>query len=446
MIFKKLKLTQAQFIAYSFLLLILLGSFLLCLPISSKSGAWTPYIDSLFTSTSATCVTGLVVYDTFTHWSFFGQLVILLLIQIGGLGLMTLVTMLSIAIKRHIGLYERKLLMESAGTLKIAGVVALIKRICAGTFIIEGAGAVLLSFRFIPDMGVAEGIFNAIFHSISSFCNAGFDLMGRFSPFSSLTRYQSDPLVNITVMLLIILGGLGFFVWSDISCNRFHLKNLQLHTKIVLAATASLLLIGFVGFFTLEYNGAFKDLSFGDKIMAACFQSVTPRTAGYNTVNLTELSRGGNILTVVLMFIGGSPGSTAGGIKTTTFFVLVLEAFAYARGKNQVTIFKRRFDFSTLSQASAISTIYLIVCILSCIIICATEPYSLEDTLFEVVSAIGTVGLSKGITPQHGMLTKIILAVLMFFGRLGGLTFALMFAKKKASVPINRPADKIIVG
>lgn len=443
---KKIKLNNMQIISLGFVTIIIIGSLLLCCPLASRTGTWTPYFDSLFTSTSATCVTGLIAFDTFTHWSLFGQIVIITLIQIGGIGFMTIVTMLSIVLKRHIGLNERKLLMESAGSMKIAGVVALIKRICIGTFIFEGLGAVMLSIRFIPEMGMLRGIYNAVFHSISAFCNAGFDLMGRYAPCSSLTRYQDDVIVNVTIMALIVIGGVGFFVWNDILFTKCKYKKFQLHTKIVLVTTGALILIGFVLFFFLEYNHAFKNLSFGNKIMASFFQSITPRTAGFNTINLTELSTGGTIITYVLMFIGGSPGSTAGGIKTTTFLVLMLEAIAFAKNKSQVTIFKRRIDEATLRQASIVVSIYVTAVTVACIVICATQDCSISDTLFEVISAISTVGLTKGITPTHDAVTQITLIMLMYLGRVGVLTFAISIARRKKNIPLDRPIEKLIVG
>lgn len=306
MLFNKLKISYVQLIAASFLLVILLGSFLLCLPIASRSGEWTPYINSIYTATSATCVTGLVIYDTFAHWTIFGQIVILCLIQVGGIGFMTLVSMMSIVLRRHIGLYERKLIMQSTGTLKISGAVRLIKRVILGTFVFEGIGALLLSLRFVPDMGFFRGIYNGVFHSVSAFCNAGFDLMGRFDKFSSLTSYADDPLVNFTVAGLIVVGGIGFFVWSDLYNCRFRFRKLQLHSKVVLTATIALIAVSTIAFFIMEFNHAFREMNTGGKLMASVFQAVTPRTAGFNTVDLNSLSEGGGILTIVLMFIGGT--------------------------------------------------------------------------------------------------------------------------------------------
>ena len=443
---KKIKFNATQIISLGFIVLILLGSFLLSTPLASRSGEWTPYTDALFTSTSATCVTGLIAFDTFSYWNIFGQLVILSLIQIGGIGFMTIVTMFAIALKKNIGLHERKLLMASAGSMKIAGVVALIKRICIGTFIFEALGAILLATRFIPNMGVLRGIYNSVFHSVSAFCNAGFDLMGKYEKFSSLTTYKSDVVVNVTIMMLIVIGGIGFIVWTDLFKNKFRFKKFQLHTKLVLVTSGSLIVLGAILFFILEYNNGFKGLSLGDKILASFFQSITPRTAGFNTIDLTQLSTSGTVLTDVLMYIGGSPGSTAGGIKTTTFLVLILEVVSLARGQERVIIFKKRLDETILRQASTVATIYLMAIIIATMIISAVQSYSLSDILFEVFSAVATVGLSKGISPHHNEITQIVLVILMYLGRIGGLTFALLIGRKIKKVPVERPVEKLIVG
>lgn len=322
----------------------------------------------------------------------------------------------------------------------------LIKRVILGTFIFEGIGALLLSLRFVPDMGFFRGIYNGVFHSVSAFCNAGFDLMGRFDKFSSLTSYADDPLVNFTVAGLIVVGGIGFFVWSDLYNCRFRFRKLQLHSKVVLTATIALIAVSTIAFFIMEFNHAFREMNTGGKLMASVFQAVTPRTAGFNTVDLNSLSEGGGILTIVLMFIGGSPGSTAGGIKTTTLAVLIIEALASARQSSQIAVFKRRLDEGVLRQASAIVTIYLLAVIVSTLTICTIDPFSMKQVLFEVVSAVGTVGLSLGITPSLSMASKIIIMILMFAGRVGGLSFALIIAQKKTVVPINRPTEKVMIG
>lgn len=330
-IIKNIKLNYTEIIVFGSLIIIIFGGILLSMPVSSKEALPTPFIDSLFTSASAFCVTGLVVYDTFTHWSAFGQVIILLLIQIGGLGFMTIITLFLLFLKRKIGLRERRLLMESANTLKIGGIVRLIKKIIIRTFIFEGLGALILTIRFYPHMGFKDGLFNGIFHSVSAFCNAGFDLMGKYGQFSSMTAYASDSVVNITIMSLIVIGGIGFVAWDDLAKNHFSFKKYQLHTKIVLITTAALILGCATIFFTTEGNHSMAGMNVKERILASLFQSVTPRTAGFNTIAQDKLSEGGNLLTMILMVVGGSPGSTAGGIKTTTLVTLLLGAWSTAR-------------------------------------------------------------------------------------------------------------------
>ena len=392
-------LTPSRLIAVGFLLVILAGAGLLMLPIASR-GEPAGFLDALFTSTSATCVTGLVVRDTFTGWTVFGQLVILALIQLGGLGFMTFITLTSMLLGKRLGLYDRKVLMQSAGNITLDGTAALIRKIIPFTFVFEFAGAALLSIRFIPEFGVLRGIYAAVFHAISAFCNAGFDLMGMRAPFSSLTAYVSDPLVSLTICMLIIIGGLGFLVWRDLVRCRFRWKRLQLHSKLVLTASGILLLGGWLLLLGFEWNASMASLSIPEKLLASFFQSVTPRTAGFNTVDLSKLSDSGNLLTDFLMLIGGSPGSTAGGIKTTTLAVLVLSALASARGRMRVNTFRMSIERETLRQASSILLIYLGMSLTAILAICAIEPFGLKAVTFEVVSAIATVGLSLGLTPQ----------------------------------------------
>lgn len=442
----KSRVSYTRIIALGFAGIILFGSFLLCLPIASRDGQWTSYIDTLFTATSATAVTGLVVFDTYSQWTVFGQIVILALVQIGGIGFMTVVTLFSMVLKRNIGLHERTLLSQTTGALSLGGIVRLIRRIVFGTFIIEGIGAILLSIRFIPKMGILDGIYNSIFHSISSFCNAGFDLMGKFGEYSSLTTFSDDIVVNVTVMLLIIIGGVGFIVWNDILKFRFNFKSYLLHSKIVLATTLILIFSGAVLFFFFEYNHSFKGESTGTKVIMSFFQSITTRTAGFNTVNIGELSESGNLLTRMLMFIGGSPGSTAGGIKTTTFAVMILGAIASSRHVPNINIFRKRLDENIVKQAAAIFSIYIFAVLISTLIICAIQPFTVKQVMFEVISAAGTVGLSTGITTDLSIISKLIITFLMYGGRVGGLTIALLLAEKRTHIPIERPTEKILIG
>lgn len=443
---KNIKLNYTEIIIFGTFGIILMGGFILSLPISSKSNIATPFIDSLFTAASAFCVTGLVVYDTFTHWSIFGQIIILLLIQIGGLGFMTIITQFSIFLRRKIGLKERRLLMESANTLKIGGIVLLVKKIIIRTFIFEGIGALILTFNFYPTMGLKVGLYYGIFHSISAFCNAGFDLMGRFGEFSSLTNYTNNIVVNITIMSLIIIGGIGFVVWDDIALNKRSFRKYKLHTKIVLTTTFFLIILGAVIFYILESKYSMMNMSIKERVVASFFQSITPRTAGFNTINLKDLSEGGNLLTIILMIIGGSPGSTAGGIKTTTFITLIIASWSSAKQSNDISIFKRRLETDALKKASSITTIYMTTAIISIILISVLQDFSLKEIMFEVFSALGTVGLTLGITPSLNNISKIVITLLMYGGKVGVLSIAAVIGEKKEPASLSRPYEKIIIG
>ncbi|MBE7044371.1 MAG: Trk family potassium uptake protein [Ruminococcaceae bacterium] len=439
-------LTTTQLIALTFAVVILIGAVLLQLPVSSANGESTPFLNALLTATSATCVTGLIAYDTATHWSLFGKLVILVLIQIGGLGFMTIISLFAIFLKKKLGLFERRLFMQSAGAMQMAGVTALMLRILYGTLIFEGVGAILLAIRFCPQMGIGKGIFYAVFHSVSAFCNAGFDLMGVYEPFSSFVGYADDVLVNLVLMLLIIIGGLGFLVWQDIFEKKTKLRDYELHTKIVLATTAILLLVPTVLFFLLEADASGAGCTGGQRLLRAAFHSVTVRTAGFNTVDLSALSDSSYLLTLVLMLIGGSPGSTAGGLKTTTFAVLILAVIACARHNEHITVFRRRLSEEALRQACAIFVVYVGAALIGAMLICAVDGVSLRKVLFETVSAIGTVGLSMSLTPTLGSVSRLVVIVLMFAGRVGGMSLMLAFAEKRKKAPIERPSEKILIG
>lgn len=445
---KRLKSTfsYTQLIALGFLGIILLGAVLLSTPLCSRDGVWTPFVDALITATSATCVTGLIAYDTYTHWNFFGQLVILLLIQIGGLGFMTFLTMFSFFIKRKIGLHERHLIMMSSGSMQMSGTLKLVRKILIGTLFFEGIGALLLATVFIPRMGMIEGSWNAIFHSISAFCNAGFDIMGKYTPFSSFTSYVDHPLINIVIMSLILIGGIGFLVWDDLYQKKFNFQKYELYTKIVLTTTIILVFVPALLFLIFEWNHAMADLTLSEKILASFFQSVTPRTAGFNTIDQTMLSEPGSMLTILLMFIGGNSGSTAGGIKVTTFVVLVLSSLSLARNNSSLNIFKRSISDETIKQASAIASIYLLTITAASLVITAIEPISVKEVLFEVVSGIGTVGLTMNITPTLGVISKLILSGLMYMGRVGGLSLVIAIASKSSPPLTSRPEAKILIG
>lgn len=444
-----IKIRPTQAIVMGFAVIIFIGSVLLNLPISSKDGHSIGFVDSIFTATSAVCVTGLVVVDTYTHWTVFGQVVILLLIQIGGLGLMTLATLFSLALGRKISFKERLLIAESLNQFSPQGMVKLIKDILIGTMVFEGLGAIILSLRFAGEFGIKGGIYKGIFHAISAFCNAGFDLMGEKGQFSSLTSYVEDPLVNITIMSLIIMGGLGFAVWEDVLKTR-SFSGLRLHTKLVLVMTGILLVSGFVFFLVLEYTNAktLQPLSFKGKILASMFQSVTPRTAGFNTLQIADLTNASKLVTMILMFIGGSPGSTAGGIKTSTAGVLIFSVVSVLKGYKDVNMFKKRLEVEVIFRAMAIVILSLIVIISTTIVLSIFENATLTEYFFESISAFGTVGLSLGITPALGIASKLALAFTMFMGRVGVLTMGMAIAVRmqKSEVKLKYPEAKVLVG
>lgn len=437
------KLSNTRIIALSFIFIIFTGTLFLMLPVSSVSGKWTPFINALFTATSATCVTGLVVYDTGTYWTLFGQLVILTMIQVGGLGLVTVISVVPLLLRRKIGLSERELIMQSAGKMELSGTVKLIKGIIKTTFMFESAGSVFLAIRFIPRFGWGRGIYYSVFHSISAFCNAGFDLMGDFS---SLTGYETDPVVNFTIMLLIISGGLGFLVWNEVHSNGFRFGRYSMHSKIVMATTGLLILGGTVGFMIFERNGDLAGRPAWVRIMDAMFMSVTTRTAGFNTIDLSKLSEPGSILAMILMFIGGSPGSTAGGIKTTTAAVIIISIVCLSRGDEDINAFGRRIEDSLVKHAAVIILIYLIGVLTAGMIISSVEPYNVEQIFFEITSAAGTVGLTMGITPHLTGVSKVVLILLMYSGRIGGLSFLTALREKHRNAPIKRPTENILIG
>lgn len=440
-------LSQTQFIAYGFLVIILTGTLILMLPWSNRTGESLGFVNCLLTATSATCVTGLVAADTWSQWTLLGQLTIITMIQIGGLGFITIGVFLSILLRRKIGLKQRGLMQESVNTLQIGGVVRLAKHIVLWTMVFEGAGAVLLSIRFIGDFGFLKGIYYGIFHSISAFCNAGFDLMGVREPYSSLTYYYNDWLVNLTVMSLIVIGGIGFIVWEDLGRNKLRVRKYRLHTKIVLVTTVILLFGGAALFGLLERENVMADMGIGDRIWTALFQSVTARTAGFNSMDTAALTDGSKLVTIVLMFIGGSPGSTAGGIKTTTLAVLLLCIRASVDQTDGVNVAGRRLDNDVIRQAGLILSFNLCLTMAASVWIVLFQPELLmSDVLFETFSAIGTAGMSTGITRALLPVSKLALVVLMFCGRVGSLSSALAFTQSKKKPPVRLPVERITVG
>ena len=438
-------LTQTQFIVYGFIAIILIGALLLCTPIASRTHTATPFLDSLFTAVSSTCVTGLVVVDTYVHWSLFGQIVILFLIQIGGLGFITIGVLFSLILRRKIGLKTRGLMQESVNTIKIGGIIRLARKIIRGTLFVEGAGAILLSIRFSFDFGVPKGIYYGIFHSISAFCNAGFDLMGVNGEFNSLCDYAGDPWVNIVIMSLIVIGGIGFVVWDDISINKFKFRKYSFHTKIVLVTTLFLIVSSSTLFYIVEYDNTMEGMNVGERILASMFSAITARTAGFNTIDTGSLKGASLLLTCILMFIGGSPGSTAGGIKTTTFFVLMVNLFANMRG-GKSGIFRRRFEDGAVKKASMVFILNLVLCMMALFVILAITNLAFSDIMFEVFSAMGTAGMSTGVTRDLNEGARCIIMLLMFCGRVGSLSFALSFLQKKKVPPVCYPQEKISIG
>jgi len=436
---------QVQFIALGFFLIILTGGFLLSLPISSRSHEWTDPLTALFTATSTSCVTGLAVVDTYTHWSWFGQFIILLLIQIGGLGFITVGVGFSVLFRRQIGLRERDLLKESVNALEIGGIIKLWKNIIYGTLLFEGIGAILLSFRFVPEFGL-RGIYYSIFHSISAFCNAGFDLMGRKEMYSSFVSYVSDPLVSLTLCGLIVVGSLGFIVWKDIASCRFNFKKYSLHTKLVIVVNIILIFGGAILLYFMESHNTIAEYNMPTKLLASLFGSVTTRTAGFNTVDTAALTPASKLLTMVLMFIGGSPGSTAGGIKTTTIAVILVFVYCNLRNSSGTNVFHRRISDDIIKKSLMVFMLNFSLAIVASLIIMSTSNLAFDDVLFETISAVSTVGMTTGITRDLNLIGRIVIMVLMYIGRIGSMTLALSFIQRPTLQPTTYPIEKITIG
>ena len=393
---------------------------------------------SFFTATSATCVTGLIRVDTYSHWSWFGQFIIILLIQIGGIGFMTFCIYALTLAKKKIGIISRSIMQNSISSPHVGGIVKMTKFIILATFFIEALGAFFLSFIFCPKLGLVKGLWFSIFHSISAFCNAGFDLMGNFEPYSSLVSFQDNWYLNMIIMLLIIIGGLGFLVWKDIIDNRGHFSKMRLHTKIVITTTIILIFGGALFIYFCEQGNA--------TILSSLFQSVTARTAGFNTVDLSKIRETTQLIIIILMFVGGSSGSTAGGIKTTTIAVMLVNIISMFKQKKGVEVFKRRISDEIVKMASCVLMAYLVLTLFVSLIICQLENISYITVLFECVSAIATVGLTIGITSQLGVISQCLLALLMLFGRVGSITFLLAFASNRVTPLAKAPAEKIQIG
>ena len=446
MIHKLPKLNALQTLAIGFVIIILIGTVLLMMPFSNRSGGSISFIDALFTATSATCVTGLVVSDTYTQFSFFGQLVILILIQIGGLGFMTIAVLFSLIVGKRIGLKERLNLMQSVNSPQVGGVVRVTRRILIVTALFEVIGAGLLAIRFIPMFGTLKGIWYSLFHAISAFCNSGFDLMGTITPNGSLMPFATDPLVVIVVLILIIVGGLGFIVWSDIADHRWHFSRYRLHTKILLVFTGVLIFVSTGLFIIFEQGHTLSTYSAGEQVLVSLFSAITPRTAGFNTVNVAQMSEAGTGLTMILMLIGAGPGSTAGGIKITTIVVMIFAVVAHVRGKEDINLFGRRLEDRIIRKAFSSGAMYVLMLTTGLLVFLAIQDVTFVDGLFEAISAIGTVGLSRGITPILNNSSRVVLIGLMYVGRVGSLAVAMAFIEHKTMSGLRNPVEKIIIG
>lgn len=436
------RLSSAQIILLGFALAILLGCLLLMLPFATADGQGAPFSDALFTATSAVCVTGLVVHDTATYWSVFGKLVLITLIQIGGMGVVTIAVALHSISGKRVSLKQRSTMVESISGQRLEGIVGLTGFIVKMTLVFELLGAILLSPVFISRFGLARGISYSLFHSISAFCNAGFDLMGINGQYSSLTAFTGQPWVNLVLMALIVTGGIGFLVWDDVRRCKLHFKRYQLQSKVAIVTSALLILLPAVCFFFFEYGGE----PMGKRLLAALFQSVTARTAGFNSTDLTLFSESGIFLMILLMLVGGSPGSTAGGMKTTTLAVLLSNAFSVFRHRDHARFFGRRVSEETVRSAATILTMYICFFVLGGMIISRVEALPLLKCLFETGSAIGTVGLTLGITPSLGQFSRAILIFLMYMGRVGGLTLIFATTAPSLNNAARYPLGKLTVG
>ena len=442
MITIKKRLSSSQIIILGFAGAILLGSILLTLPFSTRDGHGALFSDALFTATSAVCVTGLVVQDTATYWSTFGQAVIIALIQIGGMGVVTVAIAISSFSGKQISLKQRSTMQEAISAHKVGGIVRLTGFIIKMTIIFELLGAVIMAPTFCKEFGVLKGIWYAVFHSISAFCNAGFDLMGVKTPYSSLTYFVDNPVINFVIMSLIIIGGIGFMTWDDIKVNKHHVRKYRMQSKVILITTVLLISLPALYFFLFEFG----DKPMGERIWSSLFQSVTPRTAGFNTADLTQISETGTAITIMLMLIGGSPGSTAGGMKTTTLAVLFSTAISVFRRREHTHFFGRRVNDDTIRNAATILMMYVILFLTGGFLISHIESLPLLTCLYETASAIGTVGLTLGITPNLGIASQIILIVLMYIGRVGGLTLIFSALSGNQGNTARLPQEKITVG
>ena len=442
--------TPVRLIVLSFLGVILLGSLLLMTPLASAAGVWTPYVDCLFTATSAACVTGLAVVDTAGYWSLFGQIVILLLIQVGGLGAMTIITGFFSMVRKRASLADTRMLMQAAGNDSYSGVVKLVRRLFAGTFLCEAAGAALLAIRFVPLFGWGRGLWFAVFHSISAFCNAGFDLMGDYRGGASLSAFATDPLVVLTISALIVVGGLGFAVLRNLAGRR-HRRRLLLQTKLVLCAYGALMLFGFLFVLGAEWSnpGTLGPLPLGEKLLAALFQSVTLRTAGFNTISQQALRPATKFISGLLMLVGASPASTGGGVKVTTLAVIALSVRATVRGEGEIVTFGRKVPSELVRRAVAVALIAFCIAAVDVTAISLLQPeLDFMDVVMECTSAMGTVGLSAFGSASLAPLSRVLIICTMYLGRIGPLTMALLLAHRQSGkIPrIDYPGEGVMIG
>ena len=444
---KKLHFSSPQMIIFGFILVNLMGCLLLMLPSSTVEKVGTSFSDALFTSTSAICVTGLVIHDTASYWSMQGQLIIMVLIQIGGMGVITAASAIAILSGKKIGLMQRSTMQESISATQVGGIVRLTGFILRAMLAIELLGAICMAPVFCEEFGMKKGVWYAVFHSVSAFCNAGFDLMGVNQPFSSLTGFNGNTTINLAIMALIVIGGIGFLTWDDIWHHRLHFHKYRLQSKVILTVTILLILLPALYFYFYEFGRAeWTDLSEKEMILASAFQSVTPRTAGFNTVDLNRMSEPSQLIMILLMLIGGSPGSTAGGFKTTTLAVLLLTSFAVFFRKEDVQCFGRRIPSETVKNAATILFLYMSLFLLGGVVISCVDQVPLMGALFETSSAIGTVGLSLGLTPQLSLFSHMLLILLMFWGRVGGLTLIFAVVSGHRFTKSKLPQEKITIG
>ena len=449
---KKIKLSTTQIILLSFLVTILVGSALLALPLSSADGKAVPYLDALFTATTSTCVTGLVTLPTVSTWSVFGQIIILILIQIGGLGIITIMSGLMLLLNKKMGIGDRLLIQDAFNLNTMSGLAKFVKNVLFGTLIIEGIGAIIYMFVFIPEFG-AKGIWISVFNSVSAFCNAGIDIIAE----NSLCNYATNPLINVVTSSLIILGGLGYIVWWDLlrvlksrsQKNRKIFRHLTLHSKIAITVTAVLIFVGAIFIFIFEYSNPLTigKMSLFDKIQVSFFQSVTTRTAGFATIPQENMTNASATVSIILMLIGGSPVGTAGGMKTVTIAILVCSAFATIRNKKGATLFGRRVSEESIKKAVAVVVMFLTICAISAILLMATSNASAIDAVYEAVSATATVGLSRNLTATLNTVGKLIIIVTMYFGRVGPISLAVAFGSKNESQNVvSEPTEDISIG